>query len=61
MQRHDAAGVELVRSFQDTEFIHAYQVLGVLPENATAVEFRAAGPEAEEAALALGMRYELLG
>src|SRR5678815_2553031 len=61
VQRRDAAGVELVRSFQDTEFIHAYQVLGVLPENATAVEFRAAGPEAKEAALALGMRDELLG
>ena len=40
---------------------NAYQVLGVLPENATAEQFRAAGPEAEEAALALGMRYELLG
>jgi hypothetical protein len=60
-QRRDAAGAELVRSFQDAEFIRAYQVLGVLPEDATAEEFRAAGPQAEEAALALGMRYELLG
>jgi hypothetical protein len=61
VQRRDAAGAELVRSFQDTEFIRAYQVLGALPENATAEEFRAAGPEAEKAALALGMRYELVG
>jgi hypothetical protein len=39
---------------QDTEFIRAYRVLSALPENATAEEFR--GPEAEKAALALGMR-----
>lgn len=61
VQRRDAAGAELVRSFQDARFVRAYQVLGVLPAEATAEEFRAAGPEVEEAALALGMRYELIG
>jgi hypothetical protein len=61
VQRRDAAGAELVRSFQDAYFVHAYQVLSALPANASAEEFRAAGPAVEEAALALGMRYELVG
>src|SRR5437763_16691288 len=61
VQRRDAAGAELVRSFQDAQFIAAYRALSVLPRNATAEEFRAAGPGIEEAALALGMRYELMG
>ncbi len=61
VQRRDAAGAELVRSFQDAQFVGAYRVLSVLPVNATPEQFRAAGPAIEEAALALGMRYELMG
>ncbi len=61
VQRRDAAGAELLRSFQDAQFVRAYQVLSEIPAEATAEEFRAAGPEVEEAALALGMRYELIG
>ena len=61
VQRRDAAGGELVRSFQDAEFVRAYRILSAVPGNATAEEFRACGPETEEAALALGMRYELIG
>lgn len=61
VQRRDAAGVELVRSFQDAQFVRAYRVLSAVPADATAEQFRAAGPEIEEAALALGMRYELIG
>jgi hypothetical protein len=61
VQRRDAAGAELVRSFQDTQFIQVYQVLSAVPAEATAEEFRAAGPAAEAAALTLGMRYELIG
>jgi len=61
VQRRDAAGAELVRSFQDAEFVEACRMLSVLPANATPAEFRAAGPQIEQAALALGMRYELLG
>lgn len=36
-------------------------MLSSLPPNATAEQFRAAGPTIEEAALTLGMRYELIG
>ncbi|CAN5577534.1 hypothetical protein BH18VER1_BH18VER1_10930 [soil metagenome] len=61
VQRRDAAGAELVRSFQDAEFIQAYRALSALPANATAEEFRAPGPEIEEAALTVGMRFELIG
>ena len=61
VQRRDAAGAELVRSFQDAQFVQAYRILSTLPANATAEEFRAAGPKIEEAALTLGMRYELIG
>jgi len=61
VQRRDAAGGELVRSFQDAQFVRAYRVLSAVPADATAEQFRAAGAEVEEAALALGMRYELIG
>lgn len=61
LQRRDTAAAELVRSFQDADFTRSFRVVSALPNNASAAEVRAGGPAMEDAALALGVRYETLG
>ncbi len=60
-QRRDALAVELMRSIQDTEFTRSLRILLTLPVDTSAEEFRARGPNVEEAAWALGAKYETLG
>jgi hypothetical protein len=60
-QRRDAVAVELMRSIQDTEFTRSLRVLLELPVGISAAEFRALGPTVEDAAWALGAKYETLG
>jgi len=58
VQRRDAAAAELVRSFQDASFTQSFRLITALPDNATAEQLRAGGRAMEEAALAIGIRYE---
>ena len=60
-QRHDLASIELVRSFQDSEFTAAFRIIHSLPENMTASEFIARGSESIDAALLIGIKYETMG
>jgi len=60
-QRRDLAAVELMRSIQDAEFTHSLRLIGPLPPGASARELRRGGDAHEDAALALGTRYETLG
>ncbi len=61
LQRRDSAAAELARSFQDIEFSRSFRLISSLPRDATAAEVRARGPDVEDAALALGVRFEALG
>lgn len=60
-QRHDVAAIELMRSLQDHEFTHSFRLIYPLPEDMPADDFRELGSEYEEAALALGARFESMG
>jgi len=60
-QRLDAAALELMRSLQDREFTHAFRLIYALPDDIPASDLRALGVEHEEAALALGTRFETMG
>jgi len=60
-QRHDAAAIELMRSIEDQQFTHAFRLIYPLPVDMPADELRALGEEYEEAALALGARFESMG
>jgi hypothetical protein len=60
-QRHDAAAIELMRSIEDQQFTHAFRLIYPLPVDMPVEEFRALGPDYEEAALALGARFESMG
>ena len=60
-QRRDAADVELMRSMQDREFTRSFRLIYSIPDNLNASDLRALGPEYEEAAIALGARFESMG
>ena len=60
-QRHDVAAIELMRSLQDHEFTHSFRLIYPLPEDMDPDDFRELGSEYEEAALALGARFESMG
>ena len=60
-QRLDAAAMELMRSLQDREFTHAFCMVYPLPEGVPAAQVRELGFEYEEAALAIGTRFETMG
>lgn len=60
-QRHDVAAIELMRSLQDKEFTHSFRLIYPLPVDMPVDAFRALGPEYEDAALALGARFESMG
>jgi len=60
-QRRDSAAVELVRSLQDTDFTRAFRLIFSLPPGCTASDLRARGPEYEDAAELIGIRFEMLG
>ena len=60
-QRQDALAVELMKSIQDAEFTGSLRILVEVPHNTSAAEFRSLGPTVEEAAWALGAKYETFG
>lgn len=60
-QRNDTASVELMRSLQDVEFIHAFQLINALPDGLTADEIKARGSDYEKAAFVLSARFEIIG
>lgn len=60
-QRRDTAALELMRSFQNSEFTHAMRLLYALPDALSASELRALGSEHEDAALVVGTRFETMG
>jgi len=60
-QRLDAAAIELMRSIEDQQFTHAFRLIYPLPAGMPADELRALGPDYEDAALALGARFESMG
>lgn len=60
-QRRASAAIELMRSLQDTTFASAFRLIFELPTGLSAAEFRARGPEFEEAAQILAFRFEPLG
>jgi hypothetical protein len=60
-QRLDAASIELMRSIEDQQFTHAFRLIYPLPPGIPANDLRALGPDFEEAALALGARFESMG
>jgi hypothetical protein len=61
LQRQAEAAAELVRSFQDSDFTRSFRLISALPKNASSAELRVGGPAMEDAALALGIRYEAVG
>jgi len=60
-QRNDLAAIELVRSFQNSEFTTAFRLIHSLPENIPADEFEAKGTEYIDAAYALSFDFETTG
>ena len=60
-QRLDAAAIELMRSIEDEQFTRAFRLIYPLPVDMPAEQFLALGPDYEDAALALGARFESMG
>lgn len=60
-QRLDVAALELMRSIQDREFTHAFRLVYPLESSVRTTDLAALGIEFEEAAIALGTRFEAMG
>jgi hypothetical protein len=60
-QRADLVACELMRSFLDTEMTRAIRLIRTLPDGISAEDLRQAGPEAELAALRIGITFETMG
>jgi len=60
-QRRDTASIELVRTFQDTEFVRAFDLVMSLPVGLPAEQLRARGPEFVQAARTVAIRLEFVG
>ena len=60
-QRRDSAAIELMRSFQDNEFINSLRAIHSIPKGLRAAEIRAKGVEFETAAYTLSARFESIG
>lgn len=61
IQRRDLATIELVRSFQDADFSHAFRLIHGLPPGISNKDLEAQGEDFLDAALLLGMKYETMG
>jgi hypothetical protein len=55
------AAVEVVHSFRNAEFNRALRILWGTPTGLSAAEFRARGPELEDAAILVGTTLEAVG
>lgn len=60
-QRLDAAAIEIMRSLQDREFTHAFRLIYSLEAGVGAHALRSLGPDYEDAAIAIGTRFETMG
>ena len=60
-QRRDSAAVELVRTFQDGEFVRAFDLVMSIPVGLSADELRARGPELMQAIRTVAIRLEMVG
>ena len=60
-QRRDSADVELMRSMQDREFTRSFRLIYSLPDDLSASGLRELGSDYEEAAIAIGTRFESMG
>ncbi len=60
-QRRLATTIELIQSFHSPAFARAVSIVRALPEDPTAEQIRAAGPEFEEAAVLIATTYETIG
>jgi hypothetical protein len=60
-QRRDLAAIELVKSIQDSEFTKAFRLIFSLPEDISATELSAKGTEYVDAALLIGVKFEVIG
>jgi hypothetical protein len=60
-QRRDSATLELIRSLQDPEVMRAFTRIMRLPIDASPETLAQYGPEFEQAAHVLGLRFEMLG
>ncbi|MGC1381736.1 MAG: hypothetical protein WA814_12020, partial [Candidatus Baltobacteraceae bacterium] len=60
-QRRDTASVELVRTFQDVDFVRAFDLVMALPEGLSADELREHGPEYLAAVRTVAIRFEMVG
>lgn len=60
-QRLDVAALELMRALQDRDFTHAFRLMYPLESSVRTADLAALGPEFEEAAIALGARFETMG
>jgi hypothetical protein len=60
-QRRDIASVELVRTFLDNDFVHAFDLVMSVPEGLSADELRGRGPEYLGAVRTVAIRFEMVG
>lgn len=60
-QRRDSASVELARTFQDSEFVRAFDLVMSLPVGLSADELRDRGAEYLLAAHTVAVRLEMVG
>lgn len=60
-QRRELAIMECARSFEDREFTEAYRLITELEKGISLEEMKTKGPQYEEAALRVGMKFESIG
>lgn len=60
-QRRDIASIELVRIFQDSEFVRAFDVVMAVPEGLSAEKLRERGSEYLGAVRTVAIRFEMVG
>jgi len=60
-QRSDLADIALMQSLQDPEFTRSFRLVYSLEDGLDAARLRALGPAYEEAAIAIGARFESIG
>ena len=60
-QRQDVAAVQLVNSFQNSDFIHSLRAVWSLPDTASWQELQACGKDWPEAAFQVAMTMETMG
>lgn len=60
-QRADLAAIELVRSFQNPEFIHALRAVLELPARCSGANLKEHGPDCENAAMTVAITVEAIG